>query len=118
MNAARAAMAAHRRAGALIALALAAAAPLSLADAPAATVRIEGYAFVPPEVVVRAGSVVRWENAEKRTSHSILFTGPGGFESDRLFPGEHYERRFDRPGRYAYGCGPHPEMRGVIVVEP
>ena len=82
------------------------------------TVGIREMRFEPASLVVKAGSVVRWVNQEKRTSHSVLFTGPGGFESERFMPGEHYERRFDQPGRYAYTCGPHPEMTGVIVVEP
>jgi plastocyanin len=91
------------------------------ASAPAAAevvvVQIRDNRFDPPELRVRAGTTVRWVNAEKRTTHSVLFTGPGGFESERFFPGEHYERRFDQPGRHAYTCGPHPEMRGVVEVE-
>lgn len=89
----------------------------AFADAATVEVRMENYAFVPASVTIRVGDTVRWVNAEKRTSHSILFIGPGGFESDRLFTDDAYERRFDRPGRYAYTCGPHPEMRGVVVVE-
>jgi len=103
------------------ALALGATLCLALVSASAGAgtveVRIEQYAYVPASVTVRVGDTVRWMNTEKRTSHSILFTGPGGFESERLFGGETFERRFDRPGRYAYTCGPHPEMRGVVVVE-
>jgi plastocyanin len=34
-----------------------------------------------------------------------------------MFPDESYERRFDKPGRYPYTCGPHPEMKGVVIVE-
>ncbi|MBE0591536.1 MAG: cupredoxin domain-containing protein [Gemmatimonadales bacterium] len=84
----------------------------------AAEVRIENYAFAPAEITVKAGETVRWINAEKRVSHSILFTGPGGFESERLFPDESWERRFDEPGRYPYVCGPHPEMKGLVTVSP
>lgn len=117
MTGARAGAAARFGAAALAAFVLAAA-PVARAQAPVATVSIEQYRFVPAEIRVKAGTVVRWENAEKRVSHSILFTGPGGFESERIFPGERYERRFDRAGRYPYTCGPHPEMQGVVVVEP
>jgi len=83
----------------------------------AGEVRIREYRFSPAEVRVRPGDTVRWTNDEKRTSHSILFTGAGGLESERLFPGESWERRFDTPGRHEYRCGPHPEMNGVVVVE-
>jgi len=72
--------------------------------------------FTPERVEVKVGTTVRWTNADKRTSHSVIWLGPGGFESERFFPGESYERRFDKPGTYPYSCGPHPEMKGVIVV--
>lgn len=80
-------------------------------------VRIEAYQFQPPEVRVRAGDSVRWVNREKRTSHSVLFPAEGGLESERLFPDESWERHFDKAGRYDYHCGPHPEMKGVVLVE-
>lgn len=79
-------------------------------------VGIEQYRFTPAEVAVRAGDTVRWVNREKRTSHSVLFPEEGGRESERLFPDDRWSRRFDRPGRYPYTCGPHPEMKGVVVV--
>ncbi|HXE40933.1 MAG TPA: plastocyanin/azurin family copper-binding protein [Azonexus sp.] len=80
-------------------------------------VRIEAYQFRPPEVRLRAGDSVRWVNREKRTSHSVVFPAEGGLESERLFPDESWERRFDQAGRYEYHCGPHPEMKGVVLVE-
>lgn len=82
-----------------------------------ATVGIADYKYSPPEVRIKAGETVRWLNNEKRTSHSVLFPAENGLESTRMFPGEHWERRFERPGRYEYTCGPHPEMKGLVVVE-
>jgi plastocyanin len=79
-------------------------------------VGIAEYRFSPAELRVKAGTTVRWTNNEKRTSHSVFFTGPAGFESDRLFPGESYSRTFDHPGSYPYTCGPHPEMKGSVEV--
>lgn len=80
------------------------------------TVRIHGHRFDPPRLTVPAGTTVRWVNDERRTSHSVRFAAEGGLESERLLPGEHWERRFERPGRHPYDCGPHPEMTGVIEV--
>lgn len=80
-------------------------------------VDIRGHQFVPATLTVKRGTTVRWTNNERRTSHSVLFTGDGGFESPRFFPGEKWEHRFDKPGRYPYTCGPHPEMRGEVIVE-
>ena len=79
-------------------------------------VSIQDYKYVPAELKVKAGTTVKWTNNEKRVSHSVLFTGPGGFESERFFPGESWQRTFDKPGLYSYTCGPHPEMKGKIEV--
>ena len=79
-------------------------------------VSIDKYLFAPRELKIKPGTTVKWTNNEKRTSHSVLFPGEGGLESDRMLPGESWERKFDRPGTYAYTCGPHPEMSGVIEV--
>ena len=81
-----------------------------------AEVDIEKYTFAPAEVSIRAGDSVRWRNHEKRTSHSVVFPQEGGRESERLFPGESWERQFTAPGRYPYTCGPHPEMKGLVIV--
>jgi plastocyanin len=101
----------HRRAPLLLALFSFGALAEQLVD-----VRIEGYQYQPAEVTIRAGDSVRWTNHEKRTSHSVLFPRDGGLESERMFPQESWQRRFEKPGRYDYHCGPHPEMKGVVVV--
>lgn len=79
-------------------------------------VQMRDYKFEPAELRIKTGTAVRWTNAEKRVSHSVLILGADGFESDRMFPGESYQRVFDKPGRYPYTCGPHPEMKGVVEV--
>jgi plastocyanin len=79
-------------------------------------VMIQDYRYQPPHVRIKVGDTVQWINREKRTSHSVLFAAENGLESERLFPGEFWQRRFDKPGRYAYGCGPHPEMSGMVEV--
>ncbi len=78
---------------------------------------IREYRYDPPVLKVQVGTTVRWMNNEKRVSHSILFLGSGGYESDRIFPGETFQRTFDRAGKYPYPCGPHPEMKGHVEVE-
>jgi plastocyanin len=88
----------------------------SLQAGDVAEVRIEGYKYLPAELSIKVGDSVRWTNYEKRTSHSIVFPAEGGRESERLFPDESWQRQFDKPGRYPYHCGPHPEMEGVVLV--
>ena len=80
-------------------------------------VSIEKYAFTPPELSIRVGDTVKWINREKRTSHSVLFPAENGLESERLFPQEQWQRTFGQPGRHEYRCGPHEEMKGVVLVE-
>ena len=73
--------------------------------------------FQPAALPIKAGDAVRWSNREKRTSHSVVFPAEGGLESERMFPGESWQRTFDQRGRHEYQCGPHPEMKGVVLVE-
>jgi plastocyanin len=80
-------------------------------------VTIRDYKFIPAEVRIRAGDTVKWTNMEKRTSHSVLFPAENGLESERLFPGESWQRTFTVAGGYSYRCGPHEEMKGVVNVD-
>ena len=80
-------------------------------------VTIQDYKFLPAEVRIKAGDTVKWINMEKRTSHSVLFPAENGLESERMFPQEHWQRTFVKPGSYSYRCGPHEEMKGLVLVE-
>ena len=73
--------------------------------------------FEPQHLKIQAGTTVKWVNKEKRNNHSVYFEQEGLAESERFFPGESWQRAFDKPGRYPYRCGPHPEMEGVVEVE-
>ena len=80
-------------------------------------VTIRDYRFSPQEVRIKVGESAKWTNAEKRTSHSVLFPAENGLESERLFPDESWQRTFKLPGIYKYRCGPHEEMTGTVIVE-
>lgn len=107
-----------RRGGTLALLGAAALSWPMVAQAQTVEVTILDYKFNPPQLRLKAGTTVRWTNREKRTTHSVLFTGPDGFESERMFPGESWQRVFDKPGSYPFTCGPHPEMKGQVEVTP
>lgn len=79
---------------------------------------IQNYRFEPSEIKIVVGDTVRWINREKRTSHSVVLPASMGGESERFFPNETWEHRFDTAGTYPYQCGPHPEMSGTIIVAP
>jgi plastocyanin len=83
--------------------------------ASAVEVRLESVAFSPSELRVKAGTRVRWVNADP-VRHSIT-AFDGSFDSGLIDPGMIYERTFDRTGTFAYHCTPHPFMRGTVIVE-
>lgn len=93
-------------------------APAYAAGAETAVVRIHDYRFVPATIKVKVGTTVKWINEEKRTSHDVWFKEEGREVSERFFPGESWQRTFDKPGTYRYVCGVHPEMHGVVEVTP
>lgn len=76
------------------------------------------YNFCPAQITVKTGTIVRWVNVDKRTSHSVIV--PGEPESDRAFPEESIEFMFLTAGEKPYLCGPHWEtydMIGMVTVE-
>jgi len=79
-------------------------------------VSIEKMKFEPQQIKIKPGTTVKWVNNEKRNNHSIWFQKEGFPESERFFPGESWQRSFEKPGVYPYICGPHPEMTGVVEV--
>ena len=95
------------------------AAPAALlvgAAAAEAEVTIDNFTFTPAELKVAAGTRVTWRNRDD-IPHSIVdATQPPAFKSHVLDTDEAFDRMFDRPGRYAYFCGLHPHMQGVVVV--
>jgi plastocyanin len=97
-------------------LLLALSAPLAVAGGETTVISIKDFKFSPPEITVPVGATVRWENDEKRQYHSVWFEAQGDPEPDYFFPGESYQRTFDRVGAFPYRCGPHPEMTGVVKV--
>ncbi len=83
------------------------------------TVVAKDYKFQPAEISVKVGTVVRWENREKRQYHSVYFESLGDEQGDYFFPDETRERTFKTPGTYSYICEPHYEthdMKGVVHV--
>ena len=107
---------AHGLARAAAAALLLGAIQIAGANGPVVEVSIDKMKFEPQHVRVRPGTTVKWVNNERRNNHSILFLKEEYPESERLFPGESWERSFDKPGLYPYICGPHPEMTGSVEV--
>jgi plastocyanin len=83
-----------------------------------ALVVVREFRFLPDTVRVRRGTTVVWSNCEPpaREAHTVT-AADASWTSPLLPAGSHYERRFDATGTVDYTCGPHPHMRGVVVVE-
>lgn len=74
--------------------------------------------FIPAEITITQGDTVIWKNIEKRQYHNVWFKQLDKEEPDYFFPDETYQRNFDQIGEFPYECGPHPMMKGrVIVIE-
>jgi plastocyanin len=86
------------------------------ADAPrSVTVPIREYRYAPDRVEIEAGTAVVWVNHD----HAIhtATADDGSWSSGAIAEGESWSAVFDEPGTYTYHCGPHPFMRGVVVVK-
>jgi plastocyanin len=60
---------------------------------------------------------VKWTNREKRTSHSVVFPQEGGLRvRAHVSQTKAGSANSMQAGRYDYTCGPHPEMKGVVIV--
>jgi plastocyanin len=80
------------------------------------SVVIQGFAFTPGTVDVRAGTTVEWTNADP-TEHTVT-AKDGSFTSEPLPVGRGYRVTFDRTGTFAYICAIHPTMSGTVRVTP
>ncbi len=78
-------------------------------------VSIDGFAFMPAEIDVAAGTNVTWTNQES-AEHSIKDQGDLFAESEALAEGESFSFTYDKPGTYPYVCGIHPYMKGTVTV--
>src|SRR2546423_10938035 len=81
----------------------------------AATVRLAAYKFATDTVTIAAGQAGRWVHDDP-VEHTWTFDGaePG---SPPIPANGSFVHRFDRAGRYAYHCTPHPFMKGVVIVK-
>lgn len=90
-------------------------APLvNAATASADSVEIKGFAFVPNVIEVKAGTTVRWTNADP-TGHTVTARDQS-FGSDPLAPKATFAVRFRNAGAFRYFGAIHPAMEGTVKV--
>lgn len=79
-----------------------------------ARIDIREFAFVGERIVVDAGTTIVWTNHDE-VVHTAS-SDDASWNSGPIPPGRSWSATFDAPGTYSYHCGPHPYMRGTIVV--
>lgn len=79
-------------------------------------VTIAGYAFAPETLTAHTGDTVVWTN-EDDFAHRVSSDTDAWEPSEDISTGGTFEVPFDEAGTYAYHCGIHNYMTGVIVVE-
>ncbi len=86
------------------------------ADAAGTIIKIDNFTFNPPEISVKLGTTVTWENADD-IPHSVVENSTK-FRSKALDTGDTFSMTFADAGVIDYFCGLHPHMKGKIVVTP
>jgi len=79
-------------------------------------VNIDGFAFAPATLTVKAGTTVTWTNKDE-DPHTVVDNG-GAFRSQALGSGGTYSFIFPTAGTFDYICSIHPFMHGSVVVTP
>jgi amicyanin len=82
------------------------------------TITIKNFAFDPPTLTVKTGTVVTWTNNDS-PPHAIASDAgsPAAFSSDSLSTSSSYSFTFTQPGTYTYHCSIHPSMKGTVIVQ-
>jgi len=92
--------------------------PAAAADAPKAatlTVAIDGTAFQPAMLTVKAGDSVTWVNKDP-FPHTVT-SAAGGFDSREIAPGKSWKYTAAKKGEFTYVCIFHPTMSATLKVE-
>ena len=79
-----------------------------------ATVRIQGFAFIPQNLTIPVNTQVTWTNFDGAAHTTTSNTGL--WDSGTLAQGQSFSYFFDEAGVYNYFCEIHPSMQGTITV--
>ncbi len=81
------------------------------------TVDIRDFSFEPRDLMVPAGTAVRWVNRDDAPHSLVMDGGRPGSSPGILSPGGEHTFIFREAGQFAYRCGVHPTMLGEITVQ-
>jgi len=81
-------------------------------------VELAGLRFVPRGIRIKTGTKVTWVN-EDVALHNVSQINSVFLSPSDLNEGDSFSFTFDTPGTYKYQCTlHHPNMNGVVIVEP
>jgi plastocyanin len=75
---------------------------------------IERFAYPEYRIVVSRGATIEWTNRDA-VMHTVT-ADDGSWNPGAISPGSSWRARFDEPGIYPFHCGPHPYMKGAVIV--
>jgi plastocyanin len=78
-------------------------------------VSMEAVRFSPAQLEVRVGDTVEWRNADPFPHNATA--RDGSFRSGDVAPGQSWQFKAGRKGRFPYACTLHPGMEAVLVVK-
>jgi plastocyanin len=79
------------------------------------TIVIKAMKYQPAELEVRVGDTVEWKN-EDFVAHTVTARDKS-FDSGKIAPGSSWKITLNKAGTIDYGCVPHPNMKGRLVVK-
>jgi len=80
------------------------------------TVEIHNYAYSPKDITVGTGTSVTWNNHDG-DNHTVTQSGGSSLKSKSFGKDQAFSYTFTAPGRYAYVCSLHPQMKGTVTVQ-
>ena len=79
------------------------------------TINIKNFSFNPQIIIIKKGTKVTWVNNDS-VRHSVVSSGNNLFNSPLISQGQSFSFVFTNALSVDYYCGPHPTMKGKIVV--
>jgi plastocyanin len=80
------------------------------------TVKVKDSVYEPADVSISAGQTVTWYWEGGSLGHDVKSTSSSEKYGSKVQTSGTFSHTFNRPGRFAYFCSLHPQMRGTVRV--
>lgn len=82
------------------------------------SVDINAMSFSPTTVTVKVGTIVKWNNLDYYSTHTVTSDNGTTFNSGTIAIGSSYSYTTSVAGTFPYHCTVHGGMNGTLVVNP